>query len=226
MNTFGGDTHDWVGIRETMVTLGRRGGGRVCWRSPASGQRDGRRGQAPQISISLSGLEEVPAVTTTAGGSFRGNLGANALDAELSANGAGLTQAHIHLGAKGANGPVVAFLFGLDAVGVNAIHNAVTITPDKLIGPLAGNWAGFVSALRSGGLYVNVHSSAIRRESSAARSRARPAPRVPAPVWSRPAASRGCSHSGSRSSASPRVARCSQSHAAARRNLPDPDGEE
>ncbi|MFN0094627.1 MAG: CHRD domain-containing protein [Dehalococcoidia bacterium] len=116
--------------------------------------------QAPGINIPLSGAEEVPAVETTASGRFTATLGGGSLDGELRANGTALTMAHIHLGAKGANGPVVAFLFGPDATGVNAIHQSVSVTPDKLLGPLAGNWQGFVNALRRGELYVNVHSVA------------------------------------------------------------------
>ena len=74
----------------------------------------------------------------------------------------GVTQAHIHRGLPSANGPVVAFLFGRVAPG-GAIHGTFakgTITEDDLLGPLAGDFSGFVEALRNGELYVNVHTAA------------------------------------------------------------------
>ncbi|MGD9933978.1 MAG: CHRD domain-containing protein [Dehalococcoidia bacterium] len=110
-------------------------------------------------SITLSGAEEVPPITTTAIGSFQWKLDGQTLSYVLKANGAGLTMAHIHLGDKGANGPVVAFLFGPNTAGVSAIDAAGTISVAQLSGPLAGDMAGFIAALGKGGLYVNVHST-------------------------------------------------------------------
>jgi hypothetical protein len=70
--------------------------------------------------------------------------------------------AHIHLGAKGVAGPVVAFLFPMTMNGVNGegFEVAGTITPVDLVGPLAGqtSLANLVQALRSGGAYANVHT--------------------------------------------------------------------
>lgn len=109
-------------------------------------------------SITLSGAEEVPPITTSATGSFQWKLDGQTLSYVLKASGAGLTMAHIHLGDKGANGPVVAFLFGPNAAGVNAIDAGGTISVAQLSGPLAGDMAGFITALEKGGLYVNVHS--------------------------------------------------------------------
>ena len=110
-------------------------------------------------SLTLSGAEEVPPITTTATGSFQWKLDGQTLSYVLKANGAGLTMAHIHLGDKGANGPVVAFLFGPNTAGVSAIDAAGTISVAQLSGPLAGDMAGFIAALNKGGLYVNVHST-------------------------------------------------------------------
>ena len=70
---------------------------------------------APSASIkqlTLSGSEEVPAVTANATGFFSGTLTDGNLEYDLSAVAPDIIQAHIHMGAKGANGPVVAFLFG------------------------------------------------------------------------------------------------------------------
>jgi len=110
-------------------------------------------------SINLSGAEEVPPITTSATGSFQWKLDGQMLSYVLKANGAGLTMAHIHLGDMGANGPVVAFLFGPNTAGVSTIDAAGTISVAQLSGPLAGDMAGFIAALNKGGLYVNVHST-------------------------------------------------------------------
>lgn len=110
--------------------------------------------------ITLSGAEEVPAVTANATGYFSGTLTDGKLQFDLSAVGPELTMAHIHAGAKGANGPVIAFLFGPVDPGVGALHPTGTITEANLVGPLKGNWKGFSDAMAKGELYVNVHSKA------------------------------------------------------------------
>ena len=72
--------------------------------------------------------------------------------------------AHIRLGAMGANGPAVVFLFPEAMNGVNGdgFEVAGTITAVDLVGPLAGQMtlASLVQALRSGGAYTNVHTIA------------------------------------------------------------------
>lgn len=118
---------------------------------------------APSATIkafTLSGSEEVPAVTANATGSFNAVLTDGKLEFDLSAVGPSLLQAHIHAGAKGSNGPVVAFLFGPVDPGVGAIHPTGTITVANLVGPLKDNWKGFTDAMAKGDLYVNVHSTA------------------------------------------------------------------
>lgn len=110
--------------------------------------------------ITLSGAEENPPVTANATGSFNAVLTDGKLEFDLSAVGPNLTQAHIHQGAKGTNGPVVAFLFGPADPAVGAIHPTGTLTVANLVGPLKDNWKGFTDALAKGELYVNVHSTA------------------------------------------------------------------
>ncbi len=74
----------------------------------------------------------------------------------------GVTQAHIHLGPPGVSGPIVAFLFDSPTPTgtVNGLLSSGTIRPADLVGPLAGNWAGFVADFEGGQLYVNVHTVA------------------------------------------------------------------
>jgi hypothetical protein len=73
-----------------------------------------------------------------------------------------VVQAHIHIGARGTNGPVAAFLYGPVAPnggpeqGVLAIGE---VTSANLIGPLAGKTiADLLVEIRAGNAYVNVHT--------------------------------------------------------------------
>ncbi|MFQ6024454.1 MAG: spondin domain-containing protein [Acidiferrobacterales bacterium] len=118
---------------------------------------------AKKFRADLSGVGEVPLVQTVATGNARFTLHRYELDYVLNANFIiGVTQAHIHMGLPNENGPIVAFLFGLEDPG-GAVQGRLargTITEADLSGPLVGDFAGFVKALRSGDLYVNVHTAA------------------------------------------------------------------
>lgn len=73
----------------------------------------------------------------------------------------GSTQAAIHRGLPDDNGPVVALLYGPASPAVDERLNiSGRLTQTDLVGPLAGDFAGFVDALRAGELYINVHSNA------------------------------------------------------------------
>lgn len=74
-----------------------------------------------------------------------------------------VTQAHIHMAPAGANGPVVAFLFGFIPEGdsENGKLAQGVLTSSDLLGPLAGqSIADLVAELESGNAYVNVHTQA------------------------------------------------------------------
>src|SRR5688572_6342385 len=92
----------------------------------------------------LTGDEEVPARDTKARGNAVYDLSEDGTQLHyrlVVANIDNVIQAHIHLGADGANGPIVAFLFGLVAPGGGAVNGVLaegTITSANLIGPLAG----------------------------------------------------------------------------------------
>lgn len=116
-----------------------------------------------QVNLQLSGANEVPPVATVAQGSYSHKLDpavSKRLDFDLQAFGVGFTMAHIHVGAPGTNGPVVAFLFGPVTAGVNTIDVTGTVRPENLVGPLAGNWDGFLAAVMAGNTYVNAHTTA------------------------------------------------------------------
>ena len=146
----------------TRLTRGGDHVGRPCHARPAERVRTRFvrcGGTGTGYSATLSGDSEVPdAVTTSAIGSLSATLDGDSLTFSLEATGEGITQAHIHMGPASENGPVVAFLFGLDEAGVNMVEASGTITEAELLGPLEGNFAGLVEALEAGNLYVNVHS--------------------------------------------------------------------
>jgi len=119
----------------------------------------------------LSPANEVPATISKGQGQaiFMLNEDGTALNYKLNvANTRDITQAHIHCGESGVNGPVVVFLFGLVPTGVN--QNGVlaegTITAENIIA--RGSSAACVGGLnsfetllekmRNGGAYVNVHT--------------------------------------------------------------------
>lgn len=119
----------------------------------------------------LLGDEEVPPVDTQAQGQaiFQLNAEEEALDFRLLvANIEDVTQAHIHCGAAGVNGPVVVFLFGLEPAGVtvNGVLSQDTITGDDIIvrpdSPACpGGVATFddlLAKMLSGDTYTNVHT--------------------------------------------------------------------
>ena len=114
----------------------------------------------------LSGDAEVPPVDTRARGVV--NLSVNDAETQLHyelrvSNIEDITQAHIHQGAAGENGPVVVFLFGFIGEGVtrNGLLAANTRTSADLIGPLAGEpLSALIDQIRSGNAYVNVHTVA------------------------------------------------------------------
>jgi hypothetical protein len=111
---------------------------------------------------------------------FNYRLDGDVVTWRLQASGTGIVQAHFHQGARGANGPVVFFLFGPATGGVTTVDTCGTVTQAALQGPLAGNLAGFLSAFRAGEIYVNVHTvtnpaGAVRAQVAAAAAPAAPA---------------------------------------------------
>jgi hypothetical protein len=119
----------------------------------------------------LLGYEEVPAVSTTGTGEFLARISGNesSIDYTLSyqsLQGTTTAAAHIHLGQRGVNGGVIAFLCGGGGKpACPAVSGSVsgTITAADIIGPAAqgiaaGEFAELIDALRAGVTYVNVHT--------------------------------------------------------------------
>ncbi len=99
-------------------------------------------------TLSLTGGQEVPPVTTTATGAGQINVHSDrSVSGSISVFGMTPTAAHIHDGAMGVNGPVVITL-------TKASENTFTVPAGSML-----NEAQY-SSLRAGNFYVNVHSAA------------------------------------------------------------------
>jgi hypothetical protein len=70
---------------------------------------------------------------------------------------------HIHVGAAGTNGPVVAFLYGNVPPGGGRVNGRLAsgaITAANLVGPMLGaSLQDLVAAMTAGNTYVNVHTN-------------------------------------------------------------------
>jgi len=127
--------------------------------------------QVTNFRTHLTGDEEVPARQTLAQSQAVFQLsedGASLHYRLLVANIENAFMAHIHMGAPGANGPIVVWLFPSTApvpgpTGGGRIDGAVaegTITAANLVGPLAGQpLSALMDAIVAGNTYVNVHTN-------------------------------------------------------------------
>jgi hypothetical protein len=126
---------------------------------------------ARNFGAHAKGAEEVPANDTRAQGqaNFKLSKDGNELSYKLIvANIQNVTQAHIHLAPAGQNGSVVLWLYpsGPPALPIPGRSQGVlaegVVTAANLVGPLAGEpLSALVEAMRSGGAYVNVHTTQI-----------------------------------------------------------------
>jgi hypothetical protein len=129
------------------------------------------------VKAKLAGFNEVPAVSTTASGSFRGEISEDGTSITYTLKYAALeaapTQAHIHFGQPGVNGGISVWLCSNLAspptpAGVQPCPAApATITgtfdADDVVGPAgqgiaAGELAELVRALEKEVAYANVHT--------------------------------------------------------------------
>ena len=97
--------------------------------------------------LSLSGDQEVPPVATAAVavGQIR-VMADGAVSGSITSTGVAGTMAHIHVGAKGVNGPVIIALMGTSP-GVWSVPAGAKLNAEQL------------SAYQAGKLYVNLHSA-------------------------------------------------------------------
>ncbi len=121
---------------------------------------------------SLSGADEVPEVDTGASGVGHYQLrdGGTTLEFQHSLRRLrDVVAAHLHLGAEGENGPVVAFLIPADLSSLSRRESTLlrrriegSLTGSNLTGPLAGQpLDALIAEIEAGNVYVNVHSSRV-----------------------------------------------------------------
>ena len=134
-------------------------------------------GDRAQLRTSLTGYEEVPAISTTGGGQFKAVIDHDSdrilyevSYADLEGN---VLQSHIHFGQKGVNGGISAFLctnLGNGPAGTppcapppatatGEITPAVVTGGANAQGIEPGAYDELVAALRAGVAYANVHTS-------------------------------------------------------------------
>jgi hypothetical protein len=133
-------------------------------------------GKVLNFVAQLSGSEEVPPVDTKARGNsiFQLNKEGDELSYKLIvANLENLTQAHIHCGAEGVNGPVVAFLYpssappvlipgrfsGVLAEGILTDSNVIPRPDSEACPGGVANFDEMLAKIMSGEAYVNVHTT-------------------------------------------------------------------
>ena len=119
---------------------------------------------AQRFQANLSGAGEVPVVHSFARGAVSFELHGNNQALHYTINTrqiSGVTAAHIHAGLPSENGPAIALLAGpMAATGlVNGPLMQGVIYEADLINGFENNFAGLVTALRDGSLYVNVHTA-------------------------------------------------------------------
>ena len=103
---------------------------------------------AADVTVTLSGSQEVPAVTTSAAGSGKITVGDDmSISGSVMTTGLAGTAAHIHLAAAGQNGPVAVPLTKSGDSGW-AVPAGAKLTDAQF------------AAFKAGNLYVNVHSDA------------------------------------------------------------------
>jgi hypothetical protein len=143
--------------------------------SPASHSGSANaRANGGNFGTPLSAAEEPP-VAVVNNSRARGNaifqLSADGLSLSyrlIVANIENVTQAHIHQGPAGTNGPIVVWLYpstsppaGPNGAGrIDGVIATGTITAANMIGPLTGQpFSALIAEIKSGNTYVNVHTN-------------------------------------------------------------------
>jgi hypothetical protein len=135
----------------------------------------GLAGGPQNWSAALTGYEEVPALSTGAGGGFKAFISPDqsTVNWELRYEAPSVTQAHLHFGQTGVNGGVSVFLctnLGNGPVGTQPCPAdggviSGTFTDADVVGPAgqgiaAGELEELIAAIRAGRVYANVHTTA------------------------------------------------------------------
>lgn len=155
-----------------LASIGALAGGGVA----LAHERDEGHTGGSSFHATLSGYQEVPAVSTAASGRFKARLDGDVIRWRLSYRDleAAVQQAHIHFAQEDVNGGVSAFLCS-NLTGAPADVQrcpaapatiAGTIEADDVVGPTEqgiapGELDELLAAMRAGLTYANVHSDAF-----------------------------------------------------------------
>jgi len=128
--------------------------------------------QKRSFKAELKGFEEVPSISSTGSGEFRARVSKDETSIEFELTyedleGTATTQAHVHLGQKGAVGGVSFFLCGgatTDACTPTSGSFTGTVDAADVVGPGAqgiapGEIAEIIRGMRAGVTYANVHTN-------------------------------------------------------------------
>jgi hypothetical protein len=130
---------------------------------PACSDDDDDGGTEPdtEFEATLSGSEEVPAVSTTASGSATVSIQGSEIVYQVDvANLTNVVVSHIHVEAPGENGPVRMDLCGVPADSPDCSTETTGVLVEGSNGTTQGiTFDSLVSAIRAGNAYVNVHTS-------------------------------------------------------------------
>jgi len=117
--------------------------------------------QNQKFNAKLSGQQEVPPVQTTASGMAWFKPMQDKMWFKLNVTDMqGVTQAHIHTGKQGENGPILVTLYKSDTPQpINGKLAYGNITANLLEGPMKGKQiSDLATAMSNGSTYVNVHT--------------------------------------------------------------------
>jgi hypothetical protein len=125
-------------------------------------------------SATLTGYEEVPALSTPAGGSFTAFISPDetTISWSLTYSATSVTQAHLHFGQVGVSGGVSVFMCtnlgngpaGTQPCPVDGGTVTGTFAAADVVGPItqliaAGELNELIAAIRAGRVYANVHTT-------------------------------------------------------------------
>jgi hypothetical protein len=117
--------------------------------------------QNQKFNAKLTGQQEVPPVQTTASGMAWFKPMQDKIWFKLNVTDMqGVTQAHIHTGKQGENGPILVTLYKSDTPqSINGKLAYGNITANLLEGPMKGKQiSDLATAMSNGSTYVNVHT--------------------------------------------------------------------
>jgi hypothetical protein len=150
----------------------------VCLLALASSVFQTSEAQELKLDAKLIGFQEVPALLSTGEGVFSATVDPSRTSITFTLTYSGLladaTQSHIHIGQRGVNGGVMIFFCTnlTPPAGVPVPQHCPlregtitgTVTAADVVGPTAqgiapGNLDNVISAIQSGQIYANVHST-------------------------------------------------------------------